>query len=185
MLASRRPDCRAWSQGKDRLRQQRARVGVSPFGQELAGLIEAVDDAHRERHSSAGGCFAQGDLHVRAHEVLHDHAVVCVEQADDLASDVREHAVAVPAEILVEGRQALWRVVAHAIEAEMAVLREGSDDGGHVTGHLGTEMLEERGIEKRAAFRSEEHTSELQLPVHLVCRLLLEKKKKMTPTLMI
>src|SRR5690348_4664939 len=29
-----------------------------------------------------------------------------------------------------------------------------------------------------AATRSEEHTSELQSPVHLVCRLLLEKKKK-------
>src|SRR5690348_17552953 len=29
--------------------------------------------------------------------------------------------------------------------------------------------------------RSEEHTSELQSPVHLVCRLLLEKKKKPTP----
>src|SRR5690348_18210911 len=28
------------------------------------------------------------------------------------------------------------------------------------------------------ARRSEEHTSELQSPVHLVCRLLLEKKKK-------
>src|SRR5690348_9917186 len=28
-----------------------------------------------------------------------------------------------------------------------------------------------------AAVRSEEHTSELQSPVHLVCRLLLEKKK--------
>src|SRR5690348_17472174 len=28
--------------------------------------------------------------------------------------------------------------------------------------------------------RSEEHTSELQSPVHLVCRLLLEKKKKQT-----
>src|SRR5438876_6635508 len=28
--------------------------------------------------------------------------------------------------------------------------------------------------------RSEEHTSELQSPVHLVCRLLLEKKKKTT-----
>src|SRR5690348_18007662 len=27
--------------------------------------------------------------------------------------------------------------------------------------------------------RSEEHTSELQSPVHLVCRLLLEKKKEM------
>src|SRR5438876_6676107 len=29
----------------------------------------------------------------------------------------------------------------------------------------------------KRAFRSEEHTSELQSPVHLVCRLLLEKKK--------
>src|SRR5690348_17962538 len=28
------------------------------------------------------------------------------------------------------------------------------------------------------SFRSEEHTSELQSPVHLVCRLLLEKKKQ-------
>src|SRR5690348_18213277 len=30
----------------------------------------------------------------------------------------------------------------------------------------------------QAPLRSEEHTSELQSPVHLVCRLLLEKKKK-------
>src|SRR5256885_8745870 len=30
----------------------------------------------------------------------------------------------------------------------------------------------------RAAIRSEEHTSELQSPCNLVCRLLLEKKKK-------
>src|SRR5690348_17729743 len=30
----------------------------------------------------------------------------------------------------------------------------------------------------RSSRRSEEHTSELQSPVHLVCRLLLEKKKK-------
>src|SRR2546429_4254206 len=30
----------------------------------------------------------------------------------------------------------------------------------------------------RFAFRSEEHTSELQSRLHLVCRLLLEKKKK-------
>src|SRR6266581_5250526 len=31
---------------------------------------------------------------------------------------------------------------------------------------------------QHALARSEEHTSELQSPVHLVCRLLLEKKKK-------
>src|SRR5436189_4030311 len=30
----------------------------------------------------------------------------------------------------------------------------------------------------RATIRSEEHTSELQSPMYLVCRLLLEKKKK-------
>src|SRR5258708_25640105 len=33
-------------------------------------------------------------------------------------------------------------------------------------------------IKIRAGTRSEEHTSELQSPDHLVCRLLLEKKKK-------
>src|SRR4051794_41419434 len=33
-----------------------------------------------------------------------------------------------------------------------------------------------RKVERQ--LRSEEHTSELQSPVHLVCRLLLEKKKK-------
>src|SRR5690348_17652122 len=34
-----------------------------------------------------------------------------------------------------------------------------------------------RGRKGRVGRRSEEHTSELQSPVHLVCRLLLEKKK--------
>src|SRR5690348_17672335 len=38
--------------------------------------------------------------------------------------------------------------------------------------------VEQIGEEKQQAIRSEEHTSELQSPVHLVCRLLLEKKKK-------
>src|SRR2546429_7064626 len=33
------------------------------------------------------------------------------------------------------------------------------------------------GLELRAGTRSEEHTSELQSRLHLVCRLLLEKKK--------
>src|SRR5690348_15531296 len=36
----------------------------------------------------------------------------------------------------------------------------------------------ERNIAELGVERSEEHTSELQSPVHLVCRLLLEKKKK-------
>src|SRR2546429_3169028 len=35
---------------------------------------------------------------------------------------------------------------------------------------------------RTAALRSEEHTSELQSRLHLVCRLLLEKKKTYTPS---
>src|SRR2546426_8595255 len=41
---------------------------------------------------------------------------------------------------------------------------------GHVVGFKGGHRL-------HAALRSEEHTSELQSPCNLVCRLLLEKKK--------
>src|SRR5947208_15418680 len=37
-----------------------------------------------------------------------------------------------------------------------------------------------RTIQEQSARRSEEHTSELQSPDHLVCRLLLEKKKTKT-----
>src|SRR5258708_4044207 len=35
-----------------------------------------------------------------------------------------------------------------------------------------------KAVESRATERSEEHTSELQSPDHLVCRLLLDKKKR-------
>src|SRR5438876_9060307 len=43
-------------------------------------------------------------------------------------------------------------------------------------------LAERRGarLGHSARARSEEHTSELQSPVHLVCRLLLEKKKNET-----
>ena len=40
------------------------------------------------------------------------------------------------------------------------------------------ELLMENQARKSLRERSEEHTSELQSPDHLVCRLLLEKKKK-------
>src|SRR5256885_14716415 len=39
---------------------------------------------------------------------------------------------------------------------------------------------ERRSRPRRRRSRSEEHTSELQSPCNLVCRLLLEKKKKIT-----
>src|SRR5438876_8508141 len=59
--------------------------------------------------------------------------------------------------------------------------RRGSRTG--TTGLRARRALLDRGrarVRGRAPgeLRSEEHTSELQSPVHLVCRLLLEKKKK-------
>src|SRR2546422_11437226 len=44
---------------------------------------------------------------------------------------------------------------------------------------LVVEWLRWRAVRPRIALRSEEHTSELQSRLHLVCRLLLEKKKLM------
>src|SRR2546425_13183194 len=46
----------------------------------------------------------------------------------------------------------------------------------HVTGELAFE------VDRDGLRRSEEHTSELQSLAYLVCRLLLEKKKKKYPT---
>src|SRR5947208_14624875 len=51
----------------------------------------------------------------------------------------------------------------------------GRGDPGRVPAHSLADR--ERGARRRRAPRSEEHTSELQSPDHLVCRLLLAKKK--------
>src|SRR5205809_2081031 len=54
-----------------------------------------------------------------------------------------------------------------------------SDLGGHTEGFDGfVPPGQTKPVEGRV--RSEEHTSELQSRLHLVCRLLLEKKKKTT-----
>src|SRR2546422_8799565 len=48
------------------------------------------------------------------------------------------------------------------------------------SGHLGLDATLTLGAATQTVERSEEHTSELQSRLHLVCRLLLEKKKKKT-----
>src|SRR2546422_8112708 len=60
------------------------------------------------------------------------------------------------------------------IEREHA-LRDGKQVGGVVE----LVVCDPEGVQ-RFTPRSEEHTSELQSRLHLVCRLLLEKKKKKT-----
>src|SRR2546422_6470019 len=54
---------------------------------------------------------------------------------------------------------------------------EGTDTGPHLAERLDAGARLARKNVVVAAHRSEEHTSELQSRLHLVCRLLLEKKK--------
>src|SRR5207244_10377165 len=50
------------------------------------------------------------------------------------------------------------------------------DDAGLRLDHRGAELRDAEVENFDLPFRSEEHTSELQSPDHIVCRLLLEKK---------
>src|SRR2546422_3997967 len=74
---------------------------------------------------------------------------------------------------LAPGSRALARLTANvASEA-------GKEDTVRVRLRDGPDgLLAEPVLGKSALIRSEEHTSELQSRLHLVCRLLLEKKKK-------
>src|SRR5689334_21522949 len=59
---------------------------------------------------------------------------------------------------------------------DLLIIEEENPDDQDVVYYVGPNVI---ALEKRFAFpRSEEHTSELQSQFHLVCRLLLEKKKK-------
>src|SRR5256885_6914833 len=55
-----------------------------------------------------------------------------------------------------------------------------SGTGPTVFGLMANEAAARKVAEELQALRSEEHTSELQSPCNLVCRLLLEKKKTST-----
>src|SRR5690348_17557898 len=77
------------------------------------------------------------------------------------------------------------RVEAQQADRLLTIAQRQRDRLAEVVGARGIHFPGKPGI---LALRSEEHTSELQSPVHLVCRLLLEKKnipltpKKLRPT---
>src|SRR2546422_4173366 len=79
---------------------------------------------------------------------------------------------------------------AEQLDGARRLLGNAREISGHGVGHVAAPGVLERAaehsprcIEQQESFlrpfeRSEEHTSELQSRLHLVCRLLLEKKKK-------
>src|SRR5256885_7830643 len=60
-------------------------------------------------------------------------------------------------------------------EPQLHLVEPGGVGRGEVQMHV--RMRREKLLHLRSLVRSEEHTSELQSPCNLVCRLLLEKKK--------
>src|SRR5690348_18421376 len=63
--------------------------------------------------------------------------------------------------------------VREALQGDRAVAQRAQEPLGHRHG-----VVRQVQLGQAEGLRSEEHTSELQSPVHLVCRLLLEKKKQ-------
>src|SRR5690348_17361170 len=66
-----------------------------------------------------------------------------------------------------------------ALMSKMAFEHGGPDYDARYPDGIPTSIIitDNAGRTHDSGLRSEEHTSELQSPVHLVCRLLLEKKK--------
>src|SRR2546426_7115987 len=97
--------------------------------------------------------------------------------ADQVISELGEHRLAQLARLEAQHGRDELRVETrpHALHpAEIAALRAGARVRRFFLG----DVLELRVPGCTPSLRSEEHTSELQSPCNLVCRLLLEKKKK-------
>src|SRR5437763_2258345 len=72
----------------------------------------------------------------------------------------------------------LFRSGPHAVSVIEKLTSRSIDASGREIVAVTLDDLAPRGVDAPRRQRSEEHTSELQSPMYLVCRLLLEKKKK-------
>src|SRR3989454_8705727 len=89
---------------------------------------------------------------------------------------------------LITESQKAYQVEHDDADWQLKELRTSTKESGKSLQKVQQEFHEKRAEEaklakEQAELRSEEHTSELQSPCNLVCRLLLEKKKEhTTPT---
>src|SRR5438309_8645005 len=73
--------------------------------------------------------------------------------------------------------RALQRLLTHSYSSKVLAVRRVTENDGKTTPGVDQEIWDTPEKKTQAVHRSEEHTSELQSQFHLVCRLLLEKKK--------
>src|SRR5690348_2381856 len=175
---------------------RRLGVGSARLGYEHGPMLEPSSYAGTNRYIVAlrtllGDCAPSARL-VEADEVLLNLRAVLtpLELAGvRTACRVAEDAFRAGAASIVAG--ATERDIAASFRATLAAYADAHGEGSARTGGFifcmsgpnaataDRAYARTRGRRIRPGDRSEEHTSELQSPVHLVCRLLLEKKKKM------
>src|SRR2546422_5084504 len=155
-------DLKVWKQG------YHARMITPPaiFGHELSGVVELMG---RE----VNGGLRVGSRVVPANSAPCEVCLFCRKNRENLCEDLLFNNGAYAEYIRIPGRivrQNMLEIPEHvsfldaAMVEPLACVLRGIDETGVNSGDT--------------VVRSEEHTSELQSRLHLVCRLLLEKKKK-------
>src|SRR5256885_4894586 len=114
-------------------------------------------------------------IHIDAYgEVAADHALAMGAEC----AVTQGLAARLLADIALEMLHVLACLQAHQVIGEQAAHQPCMLGNGRQQGRWRQRDVQEKTDALAAAQRSEEHTSELQSPCNLVCRLLLEKKKK-------
>src|SRR5690348_17760920 len=132
----------------------------------LSATPSAPKDAGSERELEPQLLLRIHDLMLRA-RVLEERLITMYRQGDGYfwIGGPGEEAFNVPLGLLVDKGQGLDHDYLHLHYRSSGTLLA-----------MGADPID--SLRQMKNTRSEEHTSELQSPVHLVCRLLLEKKKK-------
>src|SRR2546426_10714282 len=103
--------------------------------------------------------------------------LLCVRPSLEAGSKLGHSAVG-PRDVVIREREPTGQWAAAPGGLGEGAVRHFPPSEGHSGGRLRSGVWGAPPALARRSLRSEEHTSELQSPCNLVCRLLLEKKKK-------
>src|SRR3989454_804587 len=172
----------------------RVRYGVGK-NEKLRGVLRCAAEAHFEmqvRTGRAAGIAREGDAAAALQDVaflpeqlgqvrIPRHQIVAVIDVDDIAVlRVEARKLHHARRGVDDGRAGVGEEVDALVHRPLPVERIDplAESGSVVRSGHGQHGRHEFLLHRLLEERSEEHTSELQSPCNLVCRLLLEKKKK-------
>src|SRR3989449_3231994 len=158
------------------LRDEIARTRMVPIGSLFTRFQKAVREMARTVGKDVEVVFSGASTEVDAGVVQR-----LAEPLIHMMRNAVAHGIEPPAVRKAAGKPEKGTVYLHTFNQHNTIVIEIEDDGAG----LNIEKIKAKAIalglvrpERAAEMRSEEHTSELQSRLHLVCRLLLEKKKK-------